>query len=564
MGCCAAAALAALAGCADRPDQPGGAAAAEVTQVADEVPAPAPVPQLALQAAAATCTGTGAHDAHAPLAGGCATCHPCGGALGLAAGATLPSGRALTGTIARSGGDATCAVACHAPPGGAATSIAWSATGPLACTTCHAQGGAVPAGGSSHPAAGGDPIAVRAACQGCHELSRHVSGKVRIQAGGQVIETGLGGAPELNPVCEACHLGKGQSLAGKSPPLLVGWADPAGDFHGARAGTGSGGTLAAPYVRGQAALACTACHDAHASGNPWLFRAGVNGQALPVGAITRAGVGAEQLCAGCHLGERHGSCLACHQADPQPAGSPCFACHGHEGVRAFPYPVAIPHGAHGPLPGYTADCTHCHDTGWIPALELRAPVLSGLAVSATAPGAATVTWTTDEPASGFVEYGQGSYGLVAGDAALQRAHAVQLTGLTGPATYQLRVASSDRYRNQARSAGATFLTADPEAPGTPVLLRTADAWTWNDAEPMTMAWQASASPLGHAVEYRVVVVLFGTTVADSGWIAGTAWTTSLAAGYYPDSYGWRVMARDRVSGKTSAWSEAGVFGVWWY
>jgi len=552
-----AAALTALAGCAERLE-PGGASApvsAEEAQAALS---------LEVQAAVPACTGTGAHDTHAALPGSCQTCHPCGGALGLAPGATLPSGRPLAGTITRAGAGATCTVACHTPPGGTAPTMAWSGHGPLPCTACHGQGGAVPAGGSSHPAASGDVAAVRASCQGCHELSRHVTGRVRVDTGAQVVETALGGTAELNAVCEGCHLGQGRALAGRSPPMLVGWTDPAGDFHGARAGTGSGGTLAAPYVRGQAPLACTACHDPHVSGNAFLFRDVVNGQDVAGGTVGRAGVGAERLCAGCHLGERHAMCLGCHAADPQPAGSACLACHGHEGIRGFPWPQAIPHGSHGPPPGATGDCAHCHDTSWVPVPEARAPVLGAVSVTGVTGSAATLAWTTDEAATGWVEFGLSDHGLVTGDAALSRAHSVQLGGLAGPATYQFRVRSADRFRNVAQSATGTFQTADAAAPTAPVPDAVADVWTWSDAEPVALTWQPATSPLGHAVQHRAVVVQYGATMADSGWISGTAFTPTLPAAYYPDSYGWRVMARDAVTQKTSPWSDAGVFGVWWY
>ncbi|HEX9108738.1 MAG TPA: cytochrome c3 family protein, partial [Longimicrobiales bacterium] len=76
---------------------------------------------------------------------------------------------------------------------------------------------------------------------------------------------------------------------------------------------GFGGSLLAPYDRGQGALPCAACHDFHASTNAFLLAGKVNGVTIPAGTIDRAGVGGQALCNACHEGDRHQVCRSCHK-----------------------------------------------------------------------------------------------------------------------------------------------------------------------------------------------------------------------------------------------------------
>jgi len=369
--------------------------------------------------AGTACVGADAHAKHASLGYGCTTCHACGGVLELSVCFTFPGGTTTANAqVVRDGSSATCSVGCHSPLGAASPPVDWT-HGPLACTDCHSNlAPATIAVHSSHLTAAPDPSG---ACVSCHDQSNHTSGQVRILGGDGASGDGA---------CTSCHAGQGQTLAGLSPPLLVGWNDTVnGDFHGARLGTcsidrywytagttkyyrtesyqpcasagpndvnvvptGFGGTLKPPYVRNQDALPCDTCHDPHSSGNAFLLAANVNGTPVPAGAIDRAGVGAQALCNACHEGDRHAYCKSCHRAamitdlegytyfdpaspavDPMPDGSACFFCHGHEGlqnmkVAAPAFPSSHPNGG--------GDCTHCHG-GWRPGpIEYAAPVIA--------------------------------------------------------------------------------------------------------------------------------------------------------------------------------------------
>ena len=92
-----------------------------------------------------------------------------------------------------------------------------------------------------------------------------------------------------------------------------------------------------------------------------------------------------------------------------------------------------------------------------------APVISGLAASGVTNSGATITWSTNEPADGQVEYGTTTaYGSASALApALVTAHNIALTGLAPATLYHYRVKSRDAAGNLATSGDATFTTSAP-------------------------------------------------------------------------------------------------------
>ena len=90
------------------------------------------------------------------------------------------------------------------------------------------------------------------------------------------------------------------------------------------------------------------------------------------------------------------------------------------------------------------------------------PALAISAVSATAMAtAATVTWTTDVPATSEVVYGTtAAYDATTGEApSLVTSHAMTLTGLTPGTLYHFAVVSADASGARSASADFTFTTA---------------------------------------------------------------------------------------------------------
>lgn len=88
-----------------------------------------------------------------------------------------------------------------------------------------------------------------------------------------------------------------------------------------------------------------------------------------------------------------------------------------------------------------------------------APAVSSVTASGSEVSA-TITWSTDEPASSQAVYGltsaYGSSSVL--DATLVTGHSVSLTGLTAGTTYHFAVISSDQAGNQTQSADATVAT----------------------------------------------------------------------------------------------------------
>lgn len=612
----------------------------------------------------------GAHEAHAgasaprpPFPGdprplGCGNCHPTDPAFHgdgkteilLNPDLVLPGGTRTSGARLRwTSGGAACLAACHFPLGAAPPTdwARWSSTGPLPCRSCHSR--IVPDGAAPSPRAGpslhdpnfsearpasGEPTT----CHSCHDSTRHDA-------------THLTGAPGLLPngtvdaVCITCHAPPSGPAAGppgqtlhagtdpataRTPPILIGWSTTtvdavSGDFHGGRRGTcfgslgpepcaptvtptGHGGTLKAPYQRGEPAMPCATCHAGHSSANAFLFAATVNGTPIPAGSIDRTGVGAERLCEACHEGGRHDRCVACHtdayfcdenaqcwmdgaanHVDPAPAGSACFFCHGHRGVLRW----TSPYGPHGHAP---TDCSHCHGgiganggrpPRWVPPVFAPPKLPNGPpVVSSITATSATVTWRTDVNASTWVEYGVGMPGYVAGSAAESWDHAVTLTDLQPGTTYVWRIRSVDAYRNVLRTSVASLRTTP--AGGVPFPDVVPVGWT-GVAQPdasmgLALTWYPVAASTGNPVEYRVELAedpgftfLLNGSPADSGWIPGTPGTrsgrevrsfgvtlTNLPADWCVDpipynQYYWRVKARDAVTGVESDWSAVDPF-----
>ncbi len=83
--------------------------------------------------------------------------------------------------------------------------------------------------------------------------------------------------------------------------------------------------------------------------------------------------------------------------------------------------------------------------------DLAPPAITNVHASPYTGGVVTLTWTTDEPSSSRIDYGDtpDSLALSATDAALVTTHAIMLTGLTPNTTYYYRVTSADASGNAA-------------------------------------------------------------------------------------------------------------------
>jgi sugar lactone lactonase YvrE len=96
------------------------------------------------------------------------------------------------------------------------------------------------------------------------------------------------------------------------------------------------------------------------------------------------------------------------------------------------------------------------------ALTSVPPTISNILVSNITKNSATITWTTDQPASSSVEYGTtASYGSSASDSILTTSHAIILTNLLPTTLYHFRVTSANEYGFFSTSVDHTFSTPTP-------------------------------------------------------------------------------------------------------
>ena len=99
-----------------------------------------------------------------------------------------------------------------------------------------------------------------------------------------------------------------------------------------------------------------------------------------------------------------------------------------------------------------------------PPPDTTPPVIKDVSpLSATETGA-VIIWTTNEPGSSQVEYGETTeYGLTASSDELTTDHSITLTGLEPNTAYHYQVKSKDNAGNEASSADNTFVTTQEKS-----------------------------------------------------------------------------------------------------
>jgi len=152
------------------------------------------------------------------------------------------------------------------------------------------------------------------------------------------------------------------------------------------------------------------------------------------------------------------------------------------------------------------------------------PTITTITENNVSSSAATIGWTTDEPADSQVEYGTtASYGSSSPLASAPVAtHAVALTGLTPNTLYHYRVKSRDSAGNLATSGDRTFTTEAPR--GCPCTI-------WDASATPAVAAQVDSNPIELGVKFRseqagyISGIRFYKGAGNSGTHIGSLWNT---------------------------------------
>ena len=172
------------------------------------------------------------------------------------------------------------------------------------------------------------------------------------------------------------------------------------------------------------------------------------------------------------------------------------------------------------------------------------PVIAGVSAAGVTATAATINWTTDEPADSQVEFGSTSaYGSATTlDPAKSTGHAVTLSGLTSATTYHFRVRSRDQSGNLAASGDFTLTTPDQTAPAVSL---TAPAMAATVSATINVTANASDNVGVAGVQFTLDGASLGAEDTSSPF--STSWNTTTAT---DGSHTLNAIARDAAGNVT--------------
>jgi Leucine-rich repeat (LRR) protein len=172
--------------------------------------------------------------------------------------------------------------------------------------------------------------------------------------------------------------------------------------------------------------------------------------------------------------------------------------------------------------------------------DKTAPTISGVSASDITQTTATITWTTDEPASSQVEYGlTTSYGSTTPlDSSLLTSHSVTLNDLDENTTYHYRVKSKDASENEAVSADQTLTTAPDTTPPAVSAVSASDITPWT----ATITWTTDELATSE-VEYGLTTT-YGSTAFPLLPALVTSHSVSLSGLDENTTYHYRVKSKD--------------------
>jgi len=152
-----------------------------------------------------------------------------------------------------------------------------------------------------------------------------------------------------------------------------------------------------------------------------------------------------------------------------------------------------------------------------PSPDTSPPVISGVDVSNITDSSARITWTTDEPATGQIEYGlTESYGSITPlDNNLIKSHGVTISGLNASTTYHFRVKSKDASGNDTTDTDRTFTTSATADTTAPVISAVNTSGTTQSS--VTITWTTNEAATSQ-VMYGATTSYGSTTTPDTNLV----------------------------------------------
>lgn len=174
-------------------------------------------------------------------------------------------------------------------------------------------------------------------------------------------------------------------------------------------------------------------------------------------------------------------------------------------------------------------------------IDTTAPLLTSIGATGITADSATISWSTNEPATTQIEYGltQGYGSSSPLDASLATIHSQTLLGLTPETRYHYRVKSKDASENWTTSTNRTFVTLSQPDTTAPVLSAIAPSRITSSAA--TLTWRTD-EPATSEIEYGRTSDYGSTTVLTTP--RGTSHSLYLYGLTAETLYHYRILAKD--------------------
>lgn len=176
----------------------------------------------------------------------------------------------------------------------------------------------------------------------------------------------------------------------------------------------------------------------------------------------------------------------------------------------------------------STSCGHTFTTAEEPTpVDTEPPVVTNISVSSITTEAATIGWTTDEVATGYVEYGttpdRGSLTALPEDFATE--HQTRLSGLSAGTTYYYRIVVSDAAGNSSMTSGESFATeaalapeAEPEPEPEPATTTTPESSPTATSTPPVETSVIFSAVTAERISTSTVTILWETNVPTDSLI----------------------------------------------